>query len=205
MAAGAHFDGISGHFRSIQNYFVKTFLQNGRRRPFWMSEIHFWTHFWPFQIDMQLKFIFLFLTKWLPSITFLAISDRYATLFFLEFFYKMAAVGHCGCPKFLSITFLAILNQYKFFWKFLQNGRRRTFWMFWTFLIAFLAISDRSAILDVWNSLSIAFFLVFSAAILDVRLHFWPFLIDQPNWMSEIHFRWHFWPFQIHTDLNYLF
>ena len=61
MAAGGHFgcpkltfDGISGHFRSIQNFFFKTFIQNGRRRPFWMSEIHFWTHFWPFQIDMQL-------------------------------------------------------------------------------------------------------------------------------------------------------
>ena len=46
MAAGGHFgcpkltfDGISGHFRSIRNFFVKTFLQNGRRRPFWMSVI----------------------------------------------------------------------------------------------------------------------------------------------------------------------
>ena len=74
------FDRISDHFRSIQNffffYFTKwppifdvrnslsisflaisnryaTFLfwnywQNGCRRPFWMSDIHFRSHFWPF-------------------------------------------------------------------------------------------------------------------------------------------------------------
>ena len=57
-AAGGHFgcrkltsDGISGHFRSICNFYFKQFLQNGCRRPFWMSEIHFRSHFWPFQID----------------------------------------------------------------------------------------------------------------------------------------------------------
>ena len=86
MAGGAHFgcpkftfDRISGHFRSIRNFFCcwhfwhngcrwpfwmseihfrflffLFFLQNGCRRPFWMSEIHFRSHFWPFQIDMQL-------------------------------------------------------------------------------------------------------------------------------------------------------
>ena len=43
------FDRISGHFRSIQNFFV--FF----RRPFWMSENHFRSHFWPFH-----------LTKWPP-------------------------------------------------------------------------------------------------------------------------------------------
>ena len=34
------------------------------------------------------------------SIAFLAISDRYATLFFFEIFDKMADVGHFGYPKF---------------------------------------------------------------------------------------------------------
>ena len=34
------------------------------------------------------------------SLAFLAISDRYATLFFFEIFDKMAAFGHFGCPKF---------------------------------------------------------------------------------------------------------
>ena len=55
MAAGGHFgcpkltfNGISGHFRSIRNFFFILFLQNDRRRSFWMSEIHFRSHFWPF-------------------------------------------------------------------------------------------------------------------------------------------------------------
>ena len=62
-----------------------------------MSENHFQSHFWPFQI----------FTKWLPSaildvrnslwIRFLAILYQYR--FFFDFFYKMAAVGHFGCPK----------------------------------------------------------------------------------------------------------
>ena len=34
------------------------------------------------------------------SLVFLAISDRYATFFFFDFFDKMAAFGHFGCPKF---------------------------------------------------------------------------------------------------------
>ena len=73
------------------------FLQNGHWRPFWMSEIHFLSHFWPFQIDTQVYFYWKFLTKWLPSaildgrnslsITFLAILDQYG--FFFEIFYKM--------------------------------------------------------------------------------------------------------------------
>ena len=121
MAAGAHygcpkftFDRISNHFRSIRNFFL--------RRPYWMSEIHFRSHFWPF-------------------------SDRYATLIFYGIFVdKMAAVGHFGCPKFtfnrISGQFRSILNFY--FFKFcLQNGRRRPFWMseihfrshFWPFQI----------------------------------------------------------------------
>ena len=93
MAAGGHFgwpkitfDHIFGHFRSIQDFLFCNFLQNGRQRSFWMSEIHFWSHFWSFQIDrpfwmsennfrshfwlfqidMQLFFNF-FLTKWPPA------------------------------------------------------------------------------------------------------------------------------------------
>ena len=34
--------------------FFYFFLQNGRRRPSWMSEIDFRSHFCPFQIDPQL-------------------------------------------------------------------------------------------------------------------------------------------------------
>ena len=32
-------------------YIFLKFWQNDRRRPFWMSEKHFRSHFWPFQID----------------------------------------------------------------------------------------------------------------------------------------------------------
>ena len=56
MAAGGHFgcpkitfDLISGHFRSIHNFnFFWNFWQNGCRRLFCISEIHFGSHFWPF-------------------------------------------------------------------------------------------------------------------------------------------------------------
>ena len=79
MAAGAHFefpkftfDRISGHFRSIRNFFFN-FLQNGHRGPFWMSEINFRLHFWPFQIDSNFNF--------------------------LEIFDKMAAVGYLGMSE----------------------------------------------------------------------------------------------------------
>ena len=77
-----------------------------------MSEFHFRSHFWPFQIDTQ-PFFLKFLTKWLTlaildvrnslSIAFLAIShfrSIYATIIFFEIFDKMAAGGHFGCPKF---------------------------------------------------------------------------------------------------------
>ena len=50
-------------------------LQNGCRRPFWMSEIHFRWHFGSFQINTK--------------------------LFCIEFFYKIAAGAHFGCPKFI--------------------------------------------------------------------------------------------------------
>ena len=133
MAAGGHFgwakitfDHISRHFRSIHKFyffwilftkwlpaaildeqkslrshfspfqintqllFLWIFLQNGCWRPFWMTENHFHSHFSAFQINTQLFFFFFFFTKWAAilddrkslSITFLAISDQYATFFF---------------------------------------------------------------------------------------------------------------------------
>ena len=180
---------ISDQYHNL--YFCEFVLQNGCRRSFWMSETHFWWHFWPFKINTKL-FFFLF--------------------------YKMAAGAHFGCPKFtfdrISGHFRSIRN-FNFFWNFLQNGCRRPFWMsenhfwshFWPFQInmklfilffftnwppapildvwnwlsiAFLAISDLSAILDFRNSLSIAILAIsdwyrifFSAAILEVRKSLW--------------------------------
>ena len=124
----------------------------------------------------------VFFTKWLPvaildvrkslSISFLAISDRYTTFFF-EIFDKMAAVGYFGCPKF---TFLAILDQYRFlfffifFYKMAAGGHfgcpKITFDLIsiyftsirnFNFVFKFLTKWLTSAILDVRNSLSIAF------------------------------------------------
>ena len=103
---------ISYHFRSIhvpQFLFLWIFLQNGCRRPFWMSKITFGRISGHFR-SIQICYFFLFFTKWLPvaildvrkslSISFLAISDRYATLIFFEIFDKMTAIAHFGCPKF---------------------------------------------------------------------------------------------------------
>ena len=87
MAAGAHFgcpkitfDRISGHFRSICNFFFDIFDI--------MAAVHFGCPKLTFE---QLYFFGKFLTKWLSSaildvrkshsIAFLAISDRYATIF----------------------------------------------------------------------------------------------------------------------------
>ena len=71
MAAGGHLgspiwailddrkslDRISRHFKSIRNFnFLDFFPQNGCRRPFWMTENHFRSHFSPFQINTQLLF-----------------------------------------------------------------------------------------------------------------------------------------------------
>ena len=216
------FNRICGHFSSIRKFFyflkfltkwlMSAILDVGNSLSIAYLAI----------LDQYGFFFFEFFTKWLPanildvrnslSIAFLAISDRYATLIVWEIFDKMAAVGHFGCPKF---TFDRISGRnflLKFFTKWspadILDVRK-------SLLIAFLAIPDRSSILDVWNSLSITIILAisdrckffFSAAILDVenhfRLNFWPFLIDLPFWMSEIHFRWHFWLFQIHMDLNH--
>ena len=75
----------------------------------WLSEINFGSHFCPFQINTVffgnlftkgLTVAILDVRKTSLSISFLPISDRYATLIIFDFFYKMAAVGHFGCPKF---------------------------------------------------------------------------------------------------------
>ena len=168
MAAGGHFgwpkitfDCISRHFRSIRNFF---FSQNGWQRPFWMTGNHLWSHFSPFQINTQL----FFFSKWLPAailddrksllITFLTISDQYATTFFST---KWLPAAILDDRKSLSNAFLAISDQYatSFFWIFFpkwppaatfghfrwakitfdriswnffrfffQNGRQRPFW-----------------------------------------------------------------------------
>ena len=155
MAAGGHFgcpkitlDHISGHFTSIRNFnFFGKIWQNGWHRPFWMSEFHFQSHFWPFQINTQLKFFFKFLTKWLTSaildiwnslsIAFLAISDRYRIFFSAAILdvWKSLWIAFLAISDWsaildvrnsLSMTFLAISDPYGtlfIFLNFWQNGR----------------------------------------------------------------------------------
>ena len=152
-----------------------------------MSEIHFRLNLWPFQIDTQLYFFYFFLTKWLPS-AILEVRNS------------------------LSITFLAILDQYGFVLFFFEifykmaasghfvcskitldciSGNFRSIGPFWMSEIHFRYSNSGHFRRPFWMCQN------------HFRLHFWPFLIDRPFWMSEIHFRWHFWPFQIHTDLNF--
>ena len=112
------------------------------RLPFWMSENHFWSHFWPFQIDRPF---------WMCEIHFrwhFWPFQIYTELnLFFKFFDKMAAGGHFGCPKItwyrISAHFRSIRNFFlKMFW---QNGRRRPFWMGKTMSIIEL-------VRDIWMS-----------------------------------------------------
>ena len=104
------FGRISGHFRSIRNFFLNYFDKMAAVGHFGCPKFtldHISGHFRSIQIFL---FFLHFFTKWLPvaildvrkslSISFLSISDRYATLIFLEIFDNMADVGHFGCPKF---------------------------------------------------------------------------------------------------------
>ena len=124
FTAGSHFgwpkitfDRISPNFRSILNFFSS---QNGCRRPFWMTENHFRSHFLPFQINMQFWFFFNF--------------------------HKMAAGSHFGWPKInfdrISRYFRSIRTFDFFFTKWLTAAilDDRI-----SLLIAFLAISDQCA------------------------------------------------------------
>ena len=105
----------------------------------------------------------------------------------------MAAGGHFGCPKItfgrISGHFRSICN-FNLFWKCLTK------WLLAAILdvrnslsVAFLAISDRSAILNFRNSLSIA--------ILAISDRYRILFFRRPFWMFENHFGLHFWPFQI--------
>ena len=127
-----HFRRISGHFRSIQNFFY-FFLQNGRQRPFWMSEIQFRSHFWPFQIDTQLNFFWNFWQNgcrrpfgmseihlrsqfWpfqIDTDCFLfsaAILDDCPKITLDRISGHFRSIGHFGCPKF---TFDGISGHFR--------------------------------------------------------------------------------------------
>ena len=121
MAAVGHFgcpkftfDHISGHFRSIRNFFLKCLTK-------WLLSAI---------LDVRKSL----------SITFLAISDHYGIYLCFEIVYIMAAGAHFGGLKF---TFDRISATLCFFLNFWQNGWSRPFWMseihfrwhFWLFHI----------------------------------------------------------------------
>ena len=72
-------------------------------RPFWISEIHFWSQFWPFQIDTEFCFFSAaILDVWKSlRIAFLAISD-WSAIFYVR--------------NSLSMVFLAISDPYGTFY-----------------------------------------------------------------------------------------
>ena len=89
---------------------------------FGSPKITFGSHFWPFQIDTQL-FFKLFLTKWLSS----AILDvrNSLSITFLAisdqyeiFFLKFLTKWLLDVRNLPSIAFLAILDQYRFIFYF---------------------------------------------------------------------------------------
>ena len=111
---------LSIAFLTISDQYATFFFtQNGCRRPYWMTENHFRSHFSPFQINAQHFYFDFFFTKWLPeailddrkslSIEFLAISDQYATFIFVT---KWLLAAILDDRKSLSIAFLAISDQY---------------------------------------------------------------------------------------------
>ena len=126
--------------------------QNGRRRPFWMTENHFWSHLSPFQINMQLLYFLNFFTKW-PlaaifddrkslSIASLAITGQYTTI--ILFFSQNGPAAILDDWKSLLIAYLAISDKYTTFLFFdilSQNGIWGPFWMtethFWSHLSPF--------------------------------------------------------------------
>ena len=114
---------------SPNDYIISNFLfsQNGCRRPFWMTENHFQSHFSPFQINTQLRFFFS--TKWrafcLTEIHFRSHFRSIRNFFGLETFFSKCppAAILFGSPiwailddrKSLSIAILVISDQYTTF------------------------------------------------------------------------------------------
>ena len=131
MAAGGHFGcpkitlgRISGHFRSIRNFFLFFFTKwlpsaiLDVRNSLWITFLAILDQY-RFIIYFLIldQYIFLiFFTKWLP-VAFWMSENHFRShfypfhidtqLYFFEIFDKMDDVGHFGCPKF---TFDRILD-----------------------------------------------------------------------------------------------
>ena len=64
--SGEKLEKVGKNREKWENVFFFNVGQNGRRRPFWMSENNFRSQFLPFQIDTHF-FFFNFWTKWPPA------------------------------------------------------------------------------------------------------------------------------------------
>ena len=85
-------------------YLKKTYLQNGRRRPFWMAEFSF-------EIFDKMAAVGHF---GCPRLTFDNISGHFRSIeTFLFYFTKWLPAAILDVRKSLSITFLAISDQYQ--------------------------------------------------------------------------------------------
>ena len=126
MAAGNHLGcpkitlylTISDQYHNF--YFCEVFLQNGCRRPFWMSKNHFRSHFRSIR-NFFLNFVYKMAAVGhfgCPKFTLDHISGHFRSIQIFQFFYKMAAGGHFGCPKItfnlISIHFTSIRNFFFF-------------------------------------------------------------------------------------------
>ena len=154
--------------------------QNDCRRPFWMTENHFRSHFRHFRSIRNFIFHKMAAAAILddrksPLIAFLAISDQYTTFFFT----KWLPAAILNDQKSLLIAFLAISDQYTtliFFHKMAAGGHFG--WPKITF--------DRiSAISDQYATL------------------FFTKWLQRPFWMTENHLWSYFSPFQISTQLRF--
>ena len=205
MATGAHFgcpkfifDRISNHFRMIRNFCFLIFtkwpaapildVRNSLSMAFLAISDRYSTYiFWKS------------LTKWLPSAildvgnsilnTFLAILDQYLIFIYFIFFTKWPPAPILDVRNSLSIAFLAISDRYATFFYFKFFGIMAAVGHFGCPQFTFDWFSGHFR--SIHNFILFLFFTKWPPAdILDhFWLHFWPFQIDGPFWISEIHFR----------------
>ena len=94
----------SRHFRSIRHFiFIFIFSQNGLRRPSWMTENYFRSHFSPFQINTSLYLYFfsqngLRRPSWMTENHFRSHFSPFQIntqlLFFWKLYHKMTACSY---------------------------------------------------------------------------------------------------------------
>ena len=207
--ASSRFEHCSNHSR---NFFCKFFFLKWPPVAILDVQNHFVSHFLPFQINTTIFILWFFFYKMAagghfgcPKFTFEHISGYFISIQLFFIFYKMAAGGHFGCQK---ITFDRFASHFRT----IQN-----------FFLFFFTKWPQAPILDVRNSLSIAFMTIsdrYATLIFVDYDHFRSighfgcpkFTFDRksghfrsiqncffrrPFWMSENHFRSHYWPFQI--------